>query len=450
MFFQALAFTIGAYVVAFIKGPLLTLVASASLPFILITYGILVPPFIKIHNATEKLHEDASAIAFEMFSSVRVVVAFGAEAKLARQHEVVLEKAAKTGKKATIWFGLMMSPTMMSTFGTFAIAFWFGIKRYSEGKITDVGDIVVVLFSVMMAITNISRLVSPIIAIAKASSAATELFVTIDAPVPNTAGFKEPEVTADADIVFHNVSFSYPSRPNVQILEGLDLTVETGKVTAIVGPSGSGKSTIVGLTERWYDLNGTTAVEKIKDSAGEVPQTGVPDPDEEKTDTKKSRWFAKGTTRKGKDAKAPAKKSGDAKKDEEDVELGPNTCTGTIRIGATDLREVDVKWWRSQIGLVQQEPFLFNDTLYNNIAFGLSGTSYGDLPKEEKLKMVEEACREAYAEEFIKKLPEGYETLVGESGIKLSGELYTPAVARVVFTYPNQIRWTTSENLYCT
>lgn len=85
---------------------------------------------------------------------------------------------------------------------------------------------------------NIGRLVHPFIAIAKAASAATELFVTIDAPVPDKSGFKDPEVSADADIVFENVAFSYPSRPDVQILKGLDLKFEAGKVTAIVGPSG--------------------------------------------------------------------------------------------------------------------------------------------------------------------------------------------------------------------
>lgn len=53
------------------------------------------------------------------------------------------------------------------------------------------------------------------------------------------------EVSADADISFENVAFSYPSRPNVQILDGLNVTFEAGKVTAIVGPSGSGKSTVV-------------------------------------------------------------------------------------------------------------------------------------------------------------------------------------------------------------
>jgi ATP-binding cassette subfamily B (MDR/TAP) protein 1 len=81
MLFQSLALTIGAYVVAFVKAPLLTLVASASLPFVLIVCGALIPPFIKIHKITEKYQEDASAMAFEMFSSVRIVVAFGAEAK---------------------------------------------------------------------------------------------------------------------------------------------------------------------------------------------------------------------------------------------------------------------------------------------------------------------------------------------------------------------------------
>jgi ATP-binding cassette subfamily B (MDR/TAP) protein 1 len=241
MLFQSLAFFIGAYVVAFAKGPLLTVVASASLPFILLVSGALIPPFIRIHKITEKHQEDASAMAFEMFSSVRIVVAFGAEAKLARLHENLLDKAATNERRAAPLMGLMMSPLMIGQYGTFAIAFWFGIKQYSEGKSADVSTIVVVLFSVMMAIMNVGRVVSPVIAIAKASSAATELFITIDAPVPSTTGKKEPDVTANANISFQNVAFSYPSRPNVQILSGLDLELEAGKVTAIVGPSGSGK-----------------------------------------------------------------------------------------------------------------------------------------------------------------------------------------------------------------
>jgi ATP-binding cassette subfamily B (MDR/TAP) protein 1 len=148
MLFQTMALTIGLYVVAFVKGWLLTLVASAALPFIAVVYGIIVPPFLRIHKVTEKHLTDASAMAFEMFSSVRVVVAFGAEAKLARQHEMMLEAAAKSNKKAAPLMGLMMSPSFVAMYGTFAIAFWFGIKQYTEGKLANVGVIATVLFSV--------------------------------------------------------------------------------------------------------------------------------------------------------------------------------------------------------------------------------------------------------------------------------------------------------------
>jgi len=142
MLFQMLAFTIGFYVVSFVKSWLLTFVASASLPFILIVYGLLAPPFLKIHSVTEAIHEEASALAFEIFSSVRTVVAFGAEEKLEKQHGELLNKAAKNEKKAAPLMGLIMSPAMFSMYGIFGLTFWFGIRQYSKGKI-DIGDIIV-------------------------------------------------------------------------------------------------------------------------------------------------------------------------------------------------------------------------------------------------------------------------------------------------------------------
>lgn len=435
MLFQSLAFTIGLYVVAFIKGWLLTLVASTSLPFILIVYGSITGPFIRKHKITEQLHEEASAMAFEMFSSIRTIAAFGAEKKLAEQHATLLDKAAVNERKVAPLMGLLLAPSMMSMFGTFAITFWFGIKQYSEGKIADISGIVVVLFSVMMAVLNIGRLVGPMVAIGKAASAATELFITIDSPKPMVTGLKEPEINAEADITFEHVGFSYPSRPDVQILDDLSLHIEAGKVTAIIGPSGSGKSTVVGLVQRWYELDGTYAHQKPKSQVEESP---FDDPiGSEDDDSGKSVMFKrKRRTEKQGDEKSVASKSDD--KDEEPASLGPNTCIGTIQIGEHDLRTVDVKWWRSQIGLVQQEPFLFSTTIYDNVTFGLCGTQYEHLPKEEKMKMVEVACREAYAEEFISGLPNGYETLVGDSGIKLSGgQRQRIAIARSIIKQPS-------------
>jgi len=64
-----------------------------------------------------------------------------------------------------------------------------------------------------------------------------------------------------------------------------------------------------------------------------------------------------------------------------------------------------LKWWRSQIGLVQQEPFIFNDTIRKNVEYGLIGSEWEDENEETKKTLVEQACKEAFADEFITKLP---------------------------------------------
>jgi subfamily B ATP-binding cassette protein MsbA len=77
-----------------------------------------------------------------------------------------------------------------------------------------------------------------------------------------------------------------------------------------------------------------------------------------------------------------------------------------------DLRDVELASLRSQIGIVAQDPFLFNNTVANNIRYGRRAAT-----DEE----VREAARNALAEEFIERLPEGYATMIGERGVKLSG-----------------------------
>ena len=87
--------------------------------------------------------------------------------------------------------------------------------------------------------------------------------------------------------------------------------------------------------------------------------------------------------------------------------------------------------------VVQQEPFLFNDTIFNNVAYGLCSTQWQDAPNEGKLELIVAACREAHADEFITRLPKGYDTVVGESGIKLSGgQRQRLAIARSIVKKP--------------
>ena len=85
---------------------------------------------------------------------------------------------------------------------------------------------------------------------------------------------------------------------------------------------------------------------------------------------------------------------------------------GRILIGGTDIRDCPQRELREKIGIVQQDIFLFSDSAADNIGYGKSGAS-----REE----IERAARMAAADEFIRELPEGYDTLVGERGVKLSG-----------------------------
>src|ERR1700748_1083977 len=125
-----------------------------------------------------------------------------------------------------------------------------------------------VIMSVFLMVMSLERISNPLVDISKATVAAAQFFAVIDTPRPEYGTLKDPDVSASENITFSDVTFAYPSRPHVKILDELNLQIEAGKVTAIVGPSGSGKSTIVGLIERWYTLHDqyiiAQAVEKDK------------------------------------------------------------------------------------------------------------------------------------------------------------------------------------------
>lgn len=101
-----------------------------------------------------------------------------------------------------------------------------------------------------------------------------------------------------------------------------------------------------------------------------------------------------------------------------------DVTSGSIAIDGHDLREISLASLRSQIGVVTQETVLFNDSLRNNIAYGQPSVSQ---------KQVEAAARAALAHDFICKLPGGYDTVIGEKGVRLSGgERQRIAIARAL------------------
>ncbi|CAG7557819.1 unnamed protein product [Fusarium equiseti] len=163
------------------------------------------------------------------------------------------------------------------------------------------------------------------------------------------------------------IGFSYPTRPDVQVLDDFSLNLPAGKVTALVGASGSGKSTIIGLLERWY-----------------------------------------------------------------------NPTSGEIKLDGINIKDLNVNWLRTTMRLVQQEPVLFNGTVFDNIANGLSGTTLETGPKKDQKEAVRNAAKLAFADEFIQSLPEKYDTRIGERGGLLSGgQKQRIAIARSIVSDPS-------------
>jgi ATP-binding cassette subfamily B protein len=105
-----------------------------------------------------------------------------------------------------------------------------------------------------------------------------------------------------------------------------------------------------------------------------------------------------------------------------------DVAEGAIRVDGQDLRQITQDSLRASIGVVPQDTVLFNETIYYNIAYGKSGAT----PAE-----VEHAARTAHVHDFIMAMPDGYQTLVGERGLKLSGgEKQRVAIARTVIKNP--------------
>ncbi|KKY13215.1 putative abc transporter [Diplodia seriata] len=401
-FLQFTATVCAALAVAFAWDWALTLVTASLILYILAVLAFVLPALVKSQTVAAEADARATAVAGEALGGIRLVVACGAQGRVAGKYrEWVREGAAQALKGAPV-AGVQLGLIFFGVFAAFGLAFWYGTRRYVAGAFDDAGVVVVVLMSVMMILTSLERVTTPLMAVSKAMVAACELFAVIDAPAP-AGGSLKPEVDAH-DLVFDDVTFEYPSRPGVRALDGLSLRIRPGRNTALVGPSGSGKSTVVGLLERWYALRDPVALPQV---------VGVSGP-KEKPDGEKDSQVG----------------------EQPEVPIKP-TLAGSITVGGVNLEDVDLKWWRAQIGLVQQEPFLFNDTIFGNVANGLIGTEWESEPKERKRELVRDACLEAFAHDFISRLPDRYDTRVGDGGIKLSGgQKQRLAIARSIIKKP--------------
>ncbi|KAG3069555.1 ABC transporter B family member 2 [Phytophthora idaei] len=348
------------FVIGFIRGWDITLVMACVMPFMTISLGWLVKTMRIKSDWAQKVYAEAGSVAEETLGSIRTVASLNGEQKAIKKFEDKVFEAERENIALHKMTSVVFSMFLGSVWIMYSIGLWYGGWKASKGDTTP-GDVFAAFFGVMMGTGSLAQISPNVTAVSKAAGAAEELFAILDTASAINAEKEDEGIIpekCEGKIEAVDVNFTYPSRPDAQILRDYNVTIEPGQTVAFAGASGGGKSTLIGLIERFYD-----------------------------------------------------------------------PTSGTIYLDGRDVKTLNVKWLRSQIGMVSQEPVLFATTIFENIAMGGNNVT-----REEAI----EACKLSNAHNFIMSLPENYDTLVGEKGVSLSGgQKQRVAIARAIVRKPN-------------
>ncbi|XP_032037393.1 ATP-binding cassette sub-family B member 5 isoform X1 [Aythya fuligula] len=360
IFVQFFATFLAGIIIGFIHGWKLTLVILSVSPLLAASAAVWSTLLASLTAKELSAYAKAGAVAEEILTAIRTVVAFNGQQKALAKYDANLELARSVGVKKSITTNVSLGVSQFLIFGSYALAFWYGTKLTAEEKENyDIGHVLIVFFSVLVGAFSLGQAAPNLESVSNARGAAYEVYRIINKKrlidSSSKEGYKPDKLIGE--IEFRNIHFSYPSRPDVKILKGLNLKVQTGKTIALVGASGCGKSTSVQLLQRFYD------------------------PDQ-----------------------------------------------GEVTLDGQDIRALNVKWLRENIGIVSQEPVLFATTIAENIRYGREDISDAE---------IEKAAKEANAFDFISRLPDKFNTMVGERGAQLSGgQKQRIAIARALARNP--------------
>uniref|UniRef100_A0A8C7L613 Bile salt export pump n=1 Tax=Oncorhynchus kisutch TaxID=8019 RepID=A0A8C7L613_ONCKI len=255
IFIQRFTTFVCGFAMGFVKGWKLTLVIIAASPLIGVGAALMALFVAKLTGQELQAYAKAGAVADEVLTSIRTVAAFGGELKEVERYDKNLISAQRWGIRKGLIMGFFTGYMWFIIFLCYALAFWYGSSLVVDTQEYSPGTLLQVFFGVLIAALNLGQASPCLEAFAAGRGAATIIFETIDREPDidclSEAGYKLDKVKGD--IEFHNVTFHYPSRPEVVILDKLSVAVNSGETTAFVGPSGAGKSTAVQLIQRFYD-----------------------------------------------------------------------------------------------------------------------------------------------------------------------------------------------------
>jgi len=331
---------IGLLIVMFYQNWKLSLIAIVMIPLASTAAKTLGKRVGKVVTEAQERSGFLNSYLIEIFKNHKLIKIFQKENYEIKRSDKHLESLKnKNAKIRTVY--VRVSPIMETFTGIMiAILIFYSGKLIMKNEI-DINNFFSFLAAMMLAYQPVRSLATVNMAISQGLSAAARILPIID----NKNEVKDLDSAinlniSNANIYFKNVFFTYDNN-NDDVLNGVNLDIKGGKMSALVGLSGSGKSTIMNLIPRFYNI-----------------------------------------------------KSGD------------------IQIDNQSIYEVKINSLRQEISLVSQDTTLFDDTIKNNIAYANSNADDEEIIKAAKL---------SYCEEFINELPNKYNTIIGENGIRLSG-----------------------------
>lgn len=251
MLFRYALQIIGSVAIMFYVSPKLGGVLLAVIPLV----GILAQRYGAFVRDVQKSFQDelakSASSAEETISAIRTVRSFSQEPKANQEYGEAIDNSFMSGSKLSLASGVFNAIIAVLTTGAIVLVLWYGGKLVHDGEM-NVGELtsfILYALNVAMAFAFLSSLYGDFM---KAAGASIRIFELLDRS-PELVPGKVRMTDAKVEVSFNDVYFSYPARPDNQVLKGFSFKMSPGETIALVGPSGGGKSTVINLLERFYD-----------------------------------------------------------------------------------------------------------------------------------------------------------------------------------------------------
>lgn len=354
---------IGGITYVLLMFPDLALWFLSVVPFIII-FAFYFGKIIK-NNArqTQDKLAQTGIILEESLQGIASVKAFTNERFEIKRYAAGLKEVVTLAIRNAGFRGAFAGTVMLLMFSAITLVLWVGMNKVQAGTL-EIGTLNKFVFFSMFIAGSLAGFAENYTQLQKSIGATQRVKEILDetsevdiekSEIKDVERPVKPQF--NSSILFNNISFYYPSRPEQQVIKEFTLKIEKGMQVAVVGPSGMGKSTIAALLLRFY-----------------------------------------------------------------------SPVSGSIQLDGKEISNYDPSFYRSLIGYVPQEILLFGGSIRDNIAYGRPDAT------EEEIIL---AAKTANAHQFISGFSEGYDTLVGDRGVKLSGgQRQRIALARAVLKNP--------------